>query len=226
MNEPTLHYLERLPTDHSGGPHPPLVILLHGRGAEAKVIHSIEGLLDKRLHIVAITAPYDSEINGREWFRPREAVPGDIRYAEQFAEAERILTGDIHAHCARLAIDQSRIFLWGFSQGAAMAAIIGLRGTIRPLGVIPMAGFLPTPVRDWGAWDTHSRFLFAHGTEDEVLAPKTSLDAIDFLTAHGVQAEYHAYRGRHKMTMDSIRFINEWIVRLAWPAEHTTTQTA
>jgi phospholipase/carboxylesterase len=240
----------------AGGPiaASPLVILLHGRGAEAKTIFSIEGMLDPRYHVLAITGPYDSAIEGtaaspirrrglggpiagdpihgtraggptngtREWFRPREKVPGEIHDAEQFEESERILTSDIEAHIARLKLDKSPVFLWGFSQGAAMAMIVGLRGSIRPRGVVSMAGFLPTPVTRWQAWDadqscvrTTSKFLLAHGTNDEVLSPQSSLRAKEFLESKGIAVEYHEYRARHKMTRDSIAFIDGWIKKLA-----------
>ena len=215
ITELTLHYLERPPREASLA-KPPLIVLLHGRAANASTIFSIEGLLDPRFHVIAIRGAYQSEKGGYEWFHPDSAVQSDeIADAERFEESEQLLTADIQEHLTRVAIDPENLFLWGFSQGAAMALILGLRGNVKPKGVVPMAGFIPSPVKKWGHWDAHAEYLFVHGTNDEVLPPQTSLDAKSFLESKGIRAEYHKYSGRHKMSLDSIAYVNDWIKRLA-----------
>jgi phospholipase/carboxylesterase len=203
----SLDYLEREPRQQSE--NPPLVMLIHGRAAEAKTIFSIEGLLDPTFHVIAISAPFKSALGGLEWFRPPEPIPGEVHDAQQFEEAERLLTADVESHMAR--VGAKRVILWGFSQGAAMALILGLRGRIKPTGVIPMCGFLPTGVRTWSEWDVSPKFLVYHATEDEVLPTQRSKDVVTFLEEKGASAEYAEYKGRHKMTLDSIRYVNEWI---------------
>jgi phospholipase/carboxylesterase len=208
----SLDYLEREPRQPSqqAGDNPPLIFLIHGRAAEAKTIFSIEGLLDPTFHVIAISAPFKSALGGLEWFRPPEPIPGEVRDAQQFEEAERMLTADVEAHIAR--VGAKKVFLWGFSQGAAMAVILGLRGLVKPRGAIPMCGFLPTGVKTWSAWDVSPRFLVYHATEDEVLPTQRSKDLADFIRSKGGEAQYEEYKGRHKMTLDSIRFVNGWIL--------------
>ena len=215
-----LHYLERPPkgpTPGVGAPAtPPLLVLLHGRAAEAKTIFSIEGLLDPRFHIVAFQAPFTSELGGFEWFRPEEKEQRrELWQGDRFSDAEKQLTESIPDYVSRSGVDPSRIFLWGFSQGAAMSLILGLRGVLRPLGVVPMAGFLPSPIKQWPTLDKHAKYLLVHGTNDEVLPTSSSLSALKFLLEHGLSAEYHEYRGRHKMTLDSIAYINNWLMKEA-----------
>jgi phospholipase/carboxylesterase len=213
--EPTLPYLERSPRDTPGDPAP-LVILLHGRGAEAKTIFSIQGLLDSRFCVIAITAPYPSSIGGFEWFHsnPR-AGDEEIDDAERFDDAEKILTNDITLHIKRLNAEKSPLFLWGFSQGAAMSLIIGLRGEIKVKGIVPMSGFLPSPIRRWKNWNTNVHVLLAHGSRDEVLSPETSRNTQRFLESIGIAAEYQEYNGPHKMSLTSIAYINNWIKQLS-----------
>jgi phospholipase/carboxylesterase len=214
MTQPSLPFLERVPKMQSGAPAP-LVILLHGRGAEAKTIFSVEGLLDPSYHVLALTGLYDSAIDGREWFRPREEIPGEITDAKQFDESERVLTENVESHISRIGADRSKIFLWGFSQGAAMALILGLRGIVKPHGVIAMSGFLPTPVMSWKKFDMSTHYLLPHGNEDEVLSADTSKSAKAFLESKGIEAEFYPYKGRHKMSMESIAYINNWILRMS-----------
>ena len=129
--------------------------------------------------MIAISAPFKSALGGLEWFRPPEPIPGEVHDAQQFEESERLLTADVEAHIAR--VGATRVFLWGFSQGAAMTLILGLRGRIKPRGVIPMCGFLPTGVRTWSEWDVSPKFLVYHATEDEVLPTQRSKDVVVFL---------------------------------------------
>ena len=215
MNHQDLPFLERLPRDTSLG-KPPLLVLLHGRAAEAKTIFSIEGLLDPRLHVLSIRAPYESELGGFEWFHPgTDETREEIKDAKRFDESEGILTKIIQSHITRLGMESNDLFLWGFSQGAAMSLILGLRGKLKPKGVVPMSGFLPTPVKRWKEWSTESKYLIAHGTNDEVLSADSSLAAKSFLESKGIEVEYHEFKGRHKMTLDSIAYINNWIKKIA-----------
>ncbi len=215
MNHQDLPFLERSPRDPSLS-QPPLLVLLHGRAAEAKTIFSIEGLLDPRLHVLAIRAPYESELGGYEWFHPgTDETREEIKDAKRFNESEAILLENIQSHITRLGMESNDLFLWGFSQGAAMCQILGLRGKLKPMGVVPMSGFLPTPVRRWHEWSRHSKFLIAHGTNDEVLSQDSSLAAKSFLESKGVDVEYHEYKGRHKMTLASVAFVNDWIKKTA-----------
>ena len=194
----------------------PLIFLLHGRGAEAKTIFSIQGLLDPRFHVIAITAPYPSSIGGFEWFHPNQhAGNEEIDDAERFDDAEKILTTDIDLHIDRLNAEKSPLFIWGFSQGAAMSLIIGLRGEIKMTGIVPMSGFLPSPIRRWNRWNSDLHVILSHGSNDEVLLPETSRHTQAFLESIGIPSEYYEYKGPHKMSLNAIAYIDNWIKRLA-----------
>lgn len=224
MTEPSLEYLEQLPRVAPVGAAPPLVILLHGRGAWAKTIFSIEGLLDPRFHVIAIQAPYPSAIGGFEWFHPLEDAGGnEIADATRFDESESLLTREIQSHIERTGSSPAPLFLWGFSQGAAMALIVGLRGKLQITGMVPMSGFLPSPIRRWKQWNKNTSVLLAHGTNDEVLSTESSKKTQAFLESKGIPVEYYEYKGRHKMTLDSIAYINNWIAKFTTPQPPPTS---
>src|SRR5438093_12920395 len=115
MTEASLPYLARTPRKSVDRPSP-LLILLHGRGAEAKTIFSIEGLLDPRLHVIAIRGTYESAIGGYEWFWDPEVRNIEIQDADRFTESENLLTENVQYHLTRTQIDVQNLFLWGFSQ--------------------------------------------------------------------------------------------------------------
>lgn|GEM_PF-2535011 len=222
-NTDTLPYLERNPRSVEEGRSSgtsPLVLLLHGRAAEAKTIFSIEGLLDPEFRVIAIQAPFDSELGGFEWFPPEAESMLETKNIRPVNKSERMLTRDIQFHVERTGSQNSPLFLWGFSQGAAMALLIGLRGTIQTTGIIPMSGFLPNSVRGWKQWNTNLRVLLAHGSNDEVLSKEASQKTRIFLESKSVAVEYveyYEYKGRHKMSMESVAYINRWIEQLTSP---------
>lgn len=205
-----LLYLERAPREPSEAP--PFMILLHGRANYAKTIFTIEGLLDPKYHVIAIQAPFVSDAGGFEWFKPNEAGRSDeISEASRFQESEERLTGQIDRMRHERGLDNSDLYLLGFSQGAAMCILLGLRGKLGAKRVVPMSGFLPQPVKAWPSVDTTARYLITHGTQDEVLPPEVSIRAKDFLVSRGIDAQYYEYRGRHKMSLSCIHHVNAWL---------------
>jgi phospholipase/carboxylesterase len=211
MSNP-LPYLERLPKTGVLS-HAPVLFLLHGRAAKAETIFSIEGLLDPSFHVISIRATYDSPKGEYEWFLPYDySHPIETFTEDRFAESEQLLTKQIEAMMTEREISNERLFLSGFSQGAAMSHILSLRGKLHPKGVIPMSGFFPRPVTHWPLPTMLPSYLITHGTRDEVLPTSESKVAVEFYKEKNADVEYYEYNGRHKMTIPLVKKINEWII--------------
>ena len=205
-----LPYLERMPntTDDST----PLVIMLHGRAAKAETIFSVEGLLDPNFHIISIRGTYPSPKGEFEWFLPYDYEhPLESFTEDHFRESEKILSAMIEGLLVEKNVSKERLFLMGFSQGAAMCYILSLRGNIKPKGVMAMSGFFPRPIMKWQSVDHSSQYLITHGTQDEVLPTSESIFAHNFLASKGISSEYYEYKGRHKMTIPLLKHTNAWI---------------
>ncbi|MFI5263546.1 MAG: alpha/beta hydrolase, partial [Candidatus Kapaibacterium sp.] len=202
--------LERLPKEKND--LVPLIIMLHGRAAKAETIFSVEGLLDPEFHIISIRGTYASPKGEFEWFLPYDYDhPLDSFSEKHFRESENILTEMIVGLLREKGVKEDRLFLMGFSQGAAMSYILSLRGNIKPKGVMPMSGFFPRPILKWNLLSTSGKYLITHGTEDKVLPASESIFAREFLTSKGISSEYYSYKGRHKMTIPLLKHIDTWI---------------
>lgn len=220
MSEEKLIYLERAPRTPSTVV--PTIVLLHGRASIARTIFSIEGLLDPRDHVFALQAPYPSAKGDYEWFVPKQNEEGTeadetlmSQRSEQMAHSEEIATATIKELMSTRGLNPELLFLIGFSQGAAMSFLISLRGALKVRGAVPMSGFLPEEIRSWPVISTHTEFIVPHGDKDEVLPQSSSIRAHEFLLSKGITSEFREYRGRHKMSLDIVRYVNEWILRLA-----------
>jgi len=224
MDDDKLIYLERTPRTRAE--RTPTVVLLHGRASYAKTIFSIEGLLDARNHVFALQAPFPSARGGFEWFVPKkneEGVEGDeallSKRLEEMAKSEEFATATIKELIASRGLDPELLFLIGFSQGAAMTYLLSLRGKLHVRGAVPMSGFLPDEVRQWPEVSTTTEFVVAHGDHDEVLPESSSISAHEFLLSKGIKSEYKVYKGRHKMSLDIVRYVNSWILKQAGLSE-------
>lgn len=207
-----LTYIERTPREPSEGTAP-VIFLLHGRAAYAKTIFAIEGLLDPRLHVIAVQAPFQSELGGFEWFVPKKKETPEAEHDYRAEESEALLTSTIQSLLQVKPIDPDFLYLLGFSQGAAMTFVISLRGEIEVRGAIPMGGFLPEQIKKWEHLSKHTKFYLAHGDHDEMVPMQKSIDSNEFLISRNIQSEFHEYRGRHKMSLSSLRDADAWLKR-------------
>lgn len=211
MSSSLLPYVERLPRQQREG-KPPLLVLLHGRDANGETIFSVEHLLPESFHIISIRATYTSPREGYEWYKPYDYDrPLESFDEEHFRESLDITTTMIASLLEEKDVDRQRLFLLGFSQGAAMCHFLGLEGKLKPKGVVPMSGFFPRPIEKWSNINKEAEFLITHGSEDKVLPTSESIYAHEFLSRSGIQNEYFEYKGRHKMTIPLLKYIADWL---------------
>ena len=97
----------------------PLLLLLHGYGANEEDLLGLVPHLDARLVCVSARAPYALDFGGFAWFNIEIGAEG-IRF--DFAEAEEPLAQILSLVDALRRVHRpARIFIAGFSQGASMA---------------------------------------------------------------------------------------------------------
>ncbi len=215
MSSSLLPYVERKPKQEAAG-KPPLLILLHGRDAYAETIFSVEHLLPASFHVVSIRATYKSPREGYEWYKPYDYNrPLESFGEEHFRESLDIVTPMISSLLLEKDVDPERLFLLGFSQGAAMCHFLGLEGKLNPVGIVPMSGFFPRPIEKWDNINTKAKFLITHGSEDKVLPTSESIYALDFLRRNHISSDYYEYKGRHKMTIPLLKHVSSWLSELS-----------
>jgi phospholipase/carboxylesterase len=185
---------------------------MHGRDAYAETIFSVEHLLPSTFHVISLQAPHKSAGEGYEWFKPYDYDhPLESFGEEHYREGVRFAAEAIASLLESKQADKDRLFLLGFSQGAAMCYFLGLERKLKPKGVVPMSGFFPRPIEKWNAINTSATYLVTHGTEDKVVSADESKYGADFLRRHNIEAAYYEYKGRHKMTLPLLKHIGQWL---------------
>jgi phospholipase/carboxylesterase len=196
-------------------PHPPLLLLLHGIGADEEDLLPLAPALDPRFRIISVRAPHEAEPMGYRWYQidwsvsPPRADPAEI-------VASRELLGRFVAEAtAAHGGDPGRVFLFGFSQGAIMALALLLKHPALVRGVVAHSGRLarlpdPNPSPEALA---HAGVLLLHGAQDEVVPASEGRKAYDVLAPMlGERVMHRAFDGLgHGISQESALVAARWL---------------
>jgi phospholipase/carboxylesterase len=140
---------------------------------------------------------------------PREDAKG-LRSSQALVEA-------LIAHEVERGVPASRILLAGFSQGAAMTLMTGLRQPTRLAGLIALSGYLPLSVElaaERHAANQDVPIFMAHGTYDPVVRFERALQSRDVLVGLGYQVDWHSYPMQHALCGEEVVAIGDFLRRV------------
>src|SRR5208282_2549083 len=130
----------------SGGKTAQLVILLHGVAANGNDLLYLARAWQKLLPEAEFIAPHapfpcDYAPEGRQWFSLQDRAPEKLLAG--LRDAAAILDRFFDELLASRGLDDSRLALAGFSQGAATALYTGLHRQKQIAGIVAFSGALP-----------------------------------------------------------------------------------
>ncbi len=195
----------------SEDPDAPVVVLLHGRGADETSVIALAEHLPPGPSYVAVRAPI-AEGGGYAWFANRGiGRPVAASLAETMAWFRRWLDATY---------DARPVLLVGFSGGAAFAGGLLLAHPARFAGAAVLYGTLPF---DAGVPVTPGRLagvpvLVAQGERDTVI-PRELLDATwDYVAGDsGALATLRRDPGGHAITPATLRALRAWVAGSVGP---------
>jgi phospholipase/carboxylesterase len=201
-------------TPQEARPRPPLIVLLHGSGADERDMIGLWRDLPGAFVVVSPRAPF-SDGGGYRWYRKTGATPraGDI-------EASRALVDTVVADAlTRFDIDPERVFIAGFSQGAVMVYEIALREPDRFRGAAVLSGSLLAATTAGLSARSGSRgpsFFIGHGTADPRIPVGAARAATAALGRLGVPNSLHLYAGMgHAIDAAETQDLDAWLAREA-----------
>lgn len=114
-------------------------------------------------------------------------------------------------------IPASRIVVAGFSQGCAMALMVGLRHAEALAGIVGMSGYLPlagTMVAEHTSASLKAPIFMGHGTYDGVVALPRATSSRDALQAMGYTVDWHEYPMEHSVSPQEISDLEGFLKRV------------
>lgn len=201
------------------------VIIMHGLGADGRDFLPIAGQMDlSAIGPVRFLFPNAPQIpvtiNGGyvmpAWY---DLLGADLVRREDEAGL-RQSQASIDALIARektRGIPASRIVIAGFSQGCAMALMVGLRHAETLAGIAGLSGYLPLADKlavERSAASSKTPLFLAHGLRDGVVPIDRAIASRDALQALGYSVEWHTYPMEHSVCPQEIVDIETWLLKV------------
>ena len=220
-----LKYLTVLPDDYDPRTSYPLIIMLHGFGANMQDLAGLAPAINSRDYVYACpNAPIAFDLGGGHqgygWTSPQ-----DQSTPEEMQTAEQLLAEVFEEVFRQFQVAPGRAVLLGFSQGGGMTYRCGL---IRPetlAGLVALSASLPDPeiLQDRLPEARTQPIFVAHGTSDPLIGSERAHAAREFLEGAGYQLEFHEYAMGHEINQDVLRDLTPWIAKVLPPA-HVTVE--
>lgn len=199
---------------------PPLLLLLHGRGADEHDLIPVTHYLDSRFFLVAVRAPLKFSYGGSTWY---EILDNGLPDPKEFRSSFDLLQAFIEDARAHYPVAPGPLYLFGFSMGAMMALSYTLAFPSMVRGVAAHSGYLPDEIHRPYQWN-HMRgvsIFQAHGVQDPVIPVALARKTYDFLSRSDASYTYKEYQIQHQISEQSIADINAFYQGLLGPVPRT-----
>jgi phospholipase/carboxylesterase len=217
----SLTYLTVLPDGYSSELRYPLVIMLHGFGANMADLAGLAPVINSTGYVYACpNAPIAFDLGigqtGYGWTPPRgQSTPEDA------ARAESLLEGFFDEVFQQFQVEPGRAVLLGFSQGGGMTYRCGLPRDDKFAGLAALSATLPDPEElEAKLPENRAQSIFiAHGLSDPLVPAESALTARRFLGGAGYNPEYHEYNMAHEISPEVINDLVSWLTGVLPPLE-------
>ena len=188
----------------------PLLLLLHGYGANEEDLLGLAPHLDARLICVSVRAPYVLDFGGFAWFNIEIGAEG-LRFA--FAEAEEPLVQVLAlVDALRQEHRPTRVFIAGFSQGASMVLAAALKRPRDFAGAIALSGLCcPEMLPENVAAVRGLKVFMSHGRFDPVITIDQARASRDLLAPLGLDLLYKEYDMPHAIDQPCLEDLDAWL---------------
>lgn len=215
MSDQTLSLFHQVAPPKSGlGEKPPLLLLLHGYGANEDDLFSLAPYLDERFLVLSARAPISLRGMGYAWFNLGFTPQGIAVDPEEIEAARQTLRDFIAEAVAAYECDPNAVYLVGFSQGAMMSLAVALTVPGVAAAVVAMSGrLLPQTVAQITDKDALIGLpvFVVHGTRDAVVPISHGRETRAKLAELPIDLTYREYEMGHEVSLESLEDVTEWL---------------
>ena len=187
------------------------LLWFHGYGANnwsfEPFIKLLNLNLDGRIYVVMPNAPVDN--NKRSWYPLPTEVDGKIVENDAGIDKAKAETlSDLSEYLK----DCKRLYIGGFSQGAAFSLSLGLNHDISCEGIIAISGYIPSAssIKINGA---SKSIYIAHGASDTTISLDTHKKSIQYLDKNNVDYTEFVDDCGHTISKAIISDLTDWLLK-------------
>ena len=195
----------------------PVVVLMHGRGADPSDLAGLRSWFPDDVAVVLPRAPFPGSQwgygPGWAWYRYEG---GDRPEAESFRLAQSELEDLVEGLSELLGREVGPVVLGGFSQGGTMSLGYALRKPDAVAGVLNFSGFVPDhpDVEIGPGTAAGARIFWGHGLHDPAIPFSMAEAGRARLREAEVVLEAHDYPMPHGIIPDELRDAAAWLERI------------
>lgn len=186
------------------------IVLLHGTGADERDLLSLGKALDPNANLLSPRGMAHYRGMDRFFIRTDDGVFDQDSLYLGISQLKDFLTEAFFEY----GIDESRVWLAGFSNGASMAhSVLQLHPElalgVAAFGTNKVLSKAPVPAPALAG----KRVFIANGAADEYSPAETVAELIGQLESYGAQVDYMLHPGGHSIVMEHVRRISAEITR-------------
>jgi phospholipase/carboxylesterase len=210
-----LRHLVRVPSRRPDSEPMPMVILIHGRGADMNDLADLAPMFDTAdgCRFVFPNAPKPFEPApgmsfGWTWFEGWPPVH------ESVVESREEMLRFIDEITGKYPTPEGKLIVAGFSQGALMSLDSGLRTKKKLAAIIALSGGLYEEQLPDLKEHAGLPVLIGHGSMDDVVPVNFARRARAVLENAGLDVEYHEYPMSHQVAAEEADHVRAFIERV------------
>ncbi len=214
QHNPTLPLFYLVRPAHSGEVQSPLVVLLHGYGANEEDLFSLADTMPKECVVISLRGPHILAEGHYAWFSLHFTSGNMVHDAAQAEASRSLLMEVVDTAVLEFNIDTTQIFLIGFSQGAIMSYSVALTYPGKVKGIAALSGRILEEIRPTVTRSLKSEALsvfIGHGTGDTVLPIRYAREARSYLETLGVKLVYNEYLMPHGISPEEQVALIKWL---------------
>lgn len=195
--------------------HPPverpgrLLLMIHGWTGDENSMWVFPANFPRSYWLLAPRAPWEATSSGYSWRESRTGWPE----LEDFRPGAERLLSFLDDWAVANGADATTFDVIGFSQGAAMAATLGLLypGRVGKMGLL--AGFVPLGTDAVGrSQPLRGKSIFmAHGNKDETVPIDLAKASMNLLQEAGAEVIFHESAVAHKLSADGLKALEHYL---------------
>jgi phospholipase/carboxylesterase len=181
------------------------VVMLHGLGGNAHSMWVLEAALPKETAIVSPRGSFDLGDESYSWVKTSLMGWPTMEDFKPSIQSLQLLIEELQEDGV---LADEKLFLLGFSQGAALA--FAAASFLKPAAVIAAAGFLPRG--DLSALQGIPIF-WGHGSEDRWVPITTAKEGVQRLVEIGARVDFCEAQVGHKLGLECFQGLKKWLSR-------------
>ena len=193
----------------------PVLFLMHGYGNNEKQFNRLIEELNTKYLIVSMRAPFNFMVIKNRWYEYSISDGDTLSNQAQIDMSTKRIIKTIEHIEEEYNIDEKKIFIGGFSQGAIMSYKLALLYPNKFGGIIIHSARLPVEysVKELNLYK-NLNILIIHGSEDSGLSTKWAYQGKALFEKLGANTDYYEAKIGHKMNKETYRKIKQWLFTL------------